>query len=191
MKIIAITGSMGCGKSTLAGILHKLGYVVYDIDIWTRVLYKKNNFNKLILSYFPQVNDNGVVNKKLLRNVVFNDINQLRKLENIIHPLLENKLRKIIKTSYKYDDVIFIDAALIFELGWDKYCDLIIVADVNEQIQKQRVMLRDGISEEDFYNITNVQMNNNAKKCLADVVIDTNKSLEKLKMELIEIIRGL
>ena len=76
----------------------------------------------------------------------------------------------------------------MFEAGWDKYCDLVIVADVDYEIQKQRVMKRDGISAADFDKINNIQMDNAKKIELADVVIDTDKPLNLLKTELLCII---
>ncbi len=188
MKLVAITGSIGCGKSTLANLIKELGYVVYDVDMWTRNLYKKDKFNALILKNFPQVNENGKVNKKLLRNIVFSDKTQLEKLENIIHPILKQKLRQVIKNNADKNEIFFIDAALIFELGWNRYCNCIIVADVDKNIQKQRVMKRDGISEYEYNNIINLQMSNYDKACRADVVINTNKSLGILKVELFKVI---
>jgi len=191
MRLIAITGSIGCGKSTLADLLRQIGYLVYNVDGWTRSLYRNENFCKLILNDFPEVNDNGKVNKKFLRKIVFDDTEKLRKLEKIVHPLLKQKLRKIIAKNAKSDELIFIDAALIYELGWDKYCDLIVVADVDCAIQKQRVMNRDGISEDDFEKIVSLQMNNNDKICRGDIVVDTNRSLAQLKIELFKMFKDL
>ncbi len=188
MKFVAITGSIGCGKSTLADLLRQLGCLVYNVDGWTRYLYKNDSFNKLILQNFAEANDNGMVNKKILRNIVFNDIKELRKLEKLVHPFLKQKLRKIIRKNSKYNNLVFVDAALIFELGWNKYCDKIIVADVDSDIQKLRVMKRDGISAEDFEKIVDLQIKNCDKVNLGDIVIDTNKSLGLLKVELCKIV---
>ena len=66
----------------------------------------------------------------------------------------------------KYDCICFLDAALLFEKKWDKYCDFIILADVDYKIQKKRVMLRDNISEDDFDKINNIQLKNSDKKVL-------------------------
>ena len=81
--------------------------------------------------------------------------------------------------------------ALLFEMGWDKYCDFIIVADVDYEIQKQRVMKRDKVSADDFDKINNVQMDNKKKIELADIVINTNKPKNLLRSELIKIIERL
>ena len=86
MIFVAITGSIGCGKTTVSNLLRKLGYLVYDADKWVRVLYFKKDFLKEIQKYFPQVFKNDVFDKKLLRSIVFQDPQQLKILENLIHP---------------------------------------------------------------------------------------------------------
>ncbi len=188
MKLAAITGSIGCGKTTLAGLARELGYVVFDIDHWSRELYLRPAYINKVAAVFPDVAENGKINKKKLRDLVFNDREQLKKLEAIAHPFLKRRLVEAIHKNGKYDGVFVLDAALLFEAGWDKYCDLIIVADVDYEIQKQRVMKRDGISAEDFDKINNIQMSNAEKTELADVVIDTDKPLNLLKTELLCII---
>ena len=87
--------------------------------------------------------------------------------------------------------MFFLDVALLFEMKWDKYCDFILVADVDYEIQKQRVMDRDNVSAEDFDKINNVQIKNSDKIALADIVVNTDKNKNLLKAELIEIINGL
>ena len=96
--------------------------------------------------------------------------------------------KRQIRRNSRYDDVFFIDAALIFELGWDRYCDLVVVADVDYELQKQRVMKRDGITAVDFEKIVAVQMSNREKILRADVIVETDKPLGVLKVELLSII---
>ena len=140
MKLIAITGSIGCGKTTLANIVRKLGYVVYDVDVWVKNIYKNKDFLNKLEKLFPESVINGIANKRYLRNIVFNDKDKLKDLEFIIYPFLINKIKKMIKDNSKYNHKVFLDAALLFEKGWDKYCDFIILADVDYDIQKNRVM---------------------------------------------------
>lgn len=76
-------------------------------------------------------------------------------------------------------------------MGWDIYCDCIIVANVDYETQKMRVMKRDGITGEDFDKINDIQMSNSDKIALADVVIDTGRSQNQVFTDLISIIDGL
>lgn len=191
MKLVAITGSIGCGKTTIAKIVEKLGYTVFDVDGWVRRLYFKKDFIKVIQEHFPAVAENGQVNKRALRNIVFSDNRQLKVLEGLIHPFLRETLKDVIRKNACRNDIFFIDVALLFEMGWDKYCDFILVADVDYEIQKQRVMNRDKVTAEDFDKINNVQLSNSYKINLADVVVNTDKPKNLLKVEMINIIQGL
>ncbi|MFV0625941.1 MAG: dephospho-CoA kinase [Alphaproteobacteria bacterium] len=191
MKLVAITGSIGCGKTTIAKIVNRLGFSVYDVDGWVRRLYNKKDFIEEIIKCFPDSLEGGKFNKRKLRNIVFNDKKQLKKLEDLIHPFLDRTLKFYINRHSKTDYTYFIDVALLFEMGWEKYCDFIIVADVPYEIQKQRVMRRDNVSAEHFEQIVAVQLDNNAKKELADIVIDTNTTPNLLRLEVINVINGI
>ena len=192
MKIIAITGSIGCGKTFLAKIIRKLGYVVYDADKWVKYLYYRPAFLNVIKQNFPKVfDDDGSFNKRKLRNLVFNDNTELKRLEKIIHPFLRRKLLNVIHKNAKTERVFFFDAALLFEMKWNIYCQAVILADVDKNIQKQRVMKRDNISAEDFEKIVSLQMDNEHKKIFTDVIINTNKPENLLKSELIKVIKEL
>lgn len=185
MKLIAITGSIGCGKTTIARLANDLGYSVYDIDGWVRRLYYKKEFLEVIMDNFPKTFEDRIFDKRKLRQTVFSDDKKLRKLEAIIHPFLNKKLKEVIKNDARKDFIYFIDVALLFEMGWEKYVDLIIVADVPYEIQKSRVMKRDNVSAEHFDEINNIQMNNLEKIAKADIVINTNKSLNLIKVDLL------
>ena len=191
MKLAGITGSIGCGKTTLAKIAKGLGFAVYDVDGWVRKIYYNKVFLNELKKVFPESVKNGTADKKYLRKLVFADNKKLKQLENLIHPFLDKKIRELVTQRAKKNDICFIDAALLFEKGWNKYCDIVILADVDYEIQKQRVMKRDGISEEDFDKINNVQLDSDRKKALSDIIIDTDKPLNILKVEMISIIKGL
>lgn len=188
MKLAAITGSIGCGKTTLSKIVRRLGYVVYDIDGWVRRLYYQKDFIKVIAAHFPEVMEGEKVNKRKLRNLVFGDNARLKVLESLIHPFLKQTLMNVRRRNARRADLFFMDVALLFEMGWDKYCDYIVVADVDYETQKMRVMRRDNISAADLDKINRIQMDNAAKKVLADVIINTDKPINLLKVELLAMI---
>lgn len=190
MIIVGITGSIGCGKTYLANIIRSLGFSTYNPDFWVRDLYKKADFLKVIKREFPMTfNEQGIFDKRKLRNIVFNDNKQLKYLESLIHPFLNKTLKKIIRKKAVTDEILFIDVALLFEMKWDKYCDFIITADVSDDIQMQRVMERDHITEEDFKKIISVQTSKDFKKFKSDFVIDTALPYGINKVQLIKFIQ--
>ncbi len=191
MKLVGITGSIGCGKTTLANIVKQLGYAVYDADSWVRQLYYNKCFLAELAKVFPESVVDGVADKKMLRKIVFNDKSKLENLEKLIYPFLNQKIKQVITKNAKSTYLIFLDAALLFEKGWNKYCNFIILADVDYEIQKSRVMKRDNISAEDFDRINNIQLKNEYKKVLSDIVIDTDAKINVLKRNMIEIIEEL
>ena len=97
----------------------------------------------------------------------------------------------IIRKNSQSDKIFFLEAALLFECNWNVYCQTVILADVAKNVQKERVMARDNISAEDFEKIIALQMDNEQKKQYADVVINTDKTENLLKVELIKIIEEL
>ena len=190
MKLVAITGSIGCGKTTISDILRSLGYLVYDIDKWVRYLYYRADFLAVIRKKFPEVFVGNVFDKKKLRELVFDNPAKLRELEALIHPFLTQKMRRIIRKRVN-KGIVFVDVALLFELKWDKFCYSVVLADTDYETQKQRVMRRDNISADDFDKINKQQMPREVKKMKADIIIDTGVSKNKLRRNVVELVRVL
>ncbi len=184
MIIVGITGSIGCGKTTLSKQAKSLGFPVWDIDGWVRSVYRDKDFIRLVNREFFNLDSDKAVDKRALRSLVFNDYQQLQKLEQLIHPFLQRRLRRFIHKTARRSGLVIIDAALLFELNWNRYCDYVIVADVAYEVQKKRVMVRDHISAEEFEKINARQMPNAEKVLKADVVIDTNKPENVLRASL-------
>ena len=187
MILTAITGSIGCGKTTISNILRKNGYVVYDIDKWVKYLYYNSEFLKIIRENFSEVFEGDIFNKRKLRNIVFDNREKLAVLEDLIHPFLTQKLRRIIRKNNN-QGLVFVDVALLFEMKWDKFFDFIILADVDKDTQRQRVMKRDGISAQDFDKIDCLQMSMDDKKKLVNFVVNTDVSLNKLQSKLLNVL---
>ena len=122
MKIIGITGFIGCGKSTIAHIVRKLGFCVFDADFWGKQAYKNNKVLARVKEFFPEVFKNNKISKTTLREIVFHNQEKLKILENIIHPFVFDKLKSTIRKNSKKSSLLFIDLALLYEMGWDKYC---------------------------------------------------------------------
>ena len=191
MIVVGITGSIGCGKTTLAKICNNLGYCVFDADKQVKSIYLQKEFLKNLRINFPDVFIGKKLDKILLRNIVFGDRGKLSVLEGLIHPILKRRLKKYIRNNVKKTDILIIDAALLYETNWNQYCDFIILADVEYEIQKKRVMKRDNISSEEFEKINSKQMSAEIKKKLADIIINTNNKVNVLKKDMVNILRNL
>lgn len=187
MIFTAITGSIGCGKTTISDILRRFGYLVYDTDKWVKHLYYRKDFLKIIRAEFPQVFDGEFFNKRKLRTFVFDNPERLKKLEMLIHPFLTKKLRKIIRKNNNVG-IVFFDVALLYELGWDKFFDYVVLADVDYETQRLRVMARDKISAEDFDKINKLQMSRDEKILRSDFIIDTGVDINKLRKSVVNLL---
>jgi dephospho-CoA kinase len=187
MILVAITGSIGCGKTTISDILRHYGFVVHDVDKWVKLLYHRKDFLNVIKKQFPESFEEGYFNKRTLRNIVFNNSDKLKILESLIHPFLLQKLRKYIRKN-KTEGIIFVDLALLFEMHWEKYFKYIMLADVSYEEQKKRVMKRDHITAEDFEKINQKQISQQLKKEWVDFVINTDVSKGMLIKRIFEIL---
>lgn len=188
MKLVAITGFIGCGKTTLSEEVRSLGYPVLDVDGWVRRLYRNKKFVRQVALLFPAVAEGEGINKRKLRQIVFSDIKELQRLEGLIHPFLNEMLKEFIRKNAFYDGLLFLDVALLHKMGWNKYCYRVILADADERIQMQRVMRRDNISEREFRDIVAVQRKGIDGERTADAVIDTNRPKNVLRVELAKLI---
>lgn len=182
MKIIGITGAIGCGKTTVADMVRNLGYEIFDADLEVKKIYENKNFLMNLRGAFPRIFDkDGLPDKRQLRSLVFHNQKELLKLEDIVEPFLSDVFLQKINEAARRQGWLFIDAALLIEKGWDKYCDKVICVSADLETQKKRVMERDGISEEEFYDIYHLQMENDKKCALADEVLDTQCSPAELE----------
>lgn len=191
MKIIGITGTIGCGKTTLANILKKQGCDIFDADKEVGKIYKNEEFLNQLKGAFPRVFNNEGVNKKLLRQIVFSNQHELLRLEEVIEPFLQKIFLEKMKKVEKKKGTLIVDAVLLFEKGWNRFCEKVICVSTDIETQKQRVMRRDHITEEDFYKIYHLQMDNDLKCKMSDIVIDTNCSLEELEKKAKKIFKDL
>ena len=173
--LLGLTGSIGMGKSTTAAMFLKRGIPVWDADSIVHKLYAKNGaavkfFNQKI----PSAVSNGEVSRAVLKKLIKEDINNLKKIEQIIHPLVAKDRLTFIENSKKYNaPLIVLDVPLLFETGFYKLVDYIAVVTVDYTTQKQRVLDRESMTEEMFMQILDKQISNEEKKRKADFIIPT------------------
>ena len=188
MRNIGMTGGIGCGKSKVAEIFESLGFYTIDSDITSRKVMEINEpaYNQIV-SYFGEDildKDKNIIRKKL-GNIVFNNKEKLKVLENIVHPAIYEYERKKRAEIYGRDSkaVIITHAALMIESGSYKNYDAVIIVTCHKDVQINRVMQRDNISMLDAEKIISCQMNQSERLKYADFIIDNSSNIDDLKKE--------
>lgn len=186
-KVVGITGLVSSGKSTVSKYIKDKGYKVFDADYEVKNLYKDNDFLLRLQNEFPGAFVNNDFDKLRLSKTVFENAEKRKKLESIIHPIIEEKCDIFIK-EYINEKVIFIDIPLLFEVEWDKKCNEIILVLVNRDIQKNRYLERGG-NPEIFDNIIKSQGNIGEKIAKSTYIIENNGSFEDFYKNLDEVLQ--
>ena len=179
--IIGLTGGIGSGKSAAGIEFEKLGITVIDADeIAQKASLKNSKAYKEIVEYFgASILDNSQnIDRRKLRNIVFNNDEQKKKLEQILHPAIREDISFAISNSKSPYTIIMVP--LIYETNSKDNYNRILVIDCDEDIQISRAVSRDGASEEDIKKIINSQATKQERLSIADDVINNNSSIEKL-----------
>ena len=189
---IAVTGKIGSGKSTVADILKDLGYYVFESDKEVDKLFNNNITKKKIKKLFWKIknliNKDGSINKTLLGDYVFSKKNELRKLENLIYPLL-NKERKKFINSKQMEKILFFDIPLLFQKKLFSDYNFIIYLHVKEEIQRERVLRRKKMNKDKFEKILEAQsFNLKDYDNFISIKIDTSKDINQTKKNLVSFI---
>ena len=193
MLVIALTGSIGMGKSTAAKVFLARGIPVFDADAEVHKLYA-GEAAAPIEAAFPGSTANGKVDRAALAAQLKNDSGALARLEAIVHPLVRaHRLAFLREHARAGAEMAVLEIPLLFETGGEKDADITIVVTAPADVQRSRLLARDGMSEAKLDMLLANQMPD-AEKCQrADYVVDTNKPLEETAAEidkLIESLRG-
>lgn len=180
-KIIGLTGNIASGKSVVSTYLIEKGFMVIDADLVSREVVKKNTegLSKVILEFGDDVLlSNGELDRKALAKIVFNDKEELNKLNLLLHPLIRKEiLNKISKSEEK---MIFIDAALLYETELDKITDEVWFVSSNIENQIKRLMGRDNLTKEEALSRILIQEDQNEKMEKSKYVLENNGSIDDL-----------
>lgn len=186
-----LTGSIGMGKSTTAQMFRDAGIPVYDADATVHALYEGEAV-KHVEQEFPGVTIDGKIDRTLLSSQVIGKPTRLKQLEALIHPLVHAKEREFLKQAEDATNpLVVLDIPLLFETGGRNRVDKIIVVTAPAQVQRERVLAREGMTEEKFLNILSRQVPDAEKRKNADFLIDTGKGLEAARLRVEEIIKEL
>ncbi len=170
MKTIGLTGLIGSGKSLICSVFEHLGIPVFLSDNYAKELYKDTSFLEEIVSVFGQeVFNKGVLDKKILANIVFNDKEKLEKLNSMIHPKVLEMF--LLWSKNRQAPYVILESAILFEIGWEKYFDKTICISTPKDIAIERALKRDKVSKQDIEKRMSNQFSNEDKCKRADFII--------------------
>ena len=184
--VIGLTGSIGMGKSETAKLFAAEGVPVFDADAAIHDLYA-GDAAVMIEAAFPGTTKNGAVDRAALSKAVTGDPGALRRLEDLMHPLVADRREAFLQTADA--PIVVLDIPLLLETGLS--VDAVVVATAPHHIQRERVLARPGMSEAKFKALLSRQMSDAEKRAQAHYLVITDKGLdharEQVKMILADI----
>ncbi|MBD0849148.1 dephospho-CoA kinase [Maribacter arenosus] len=186
MMIVALTGNIGSGKSTVAKMFKKLSVPVYNSDKEAKKLMQSSK--KVRTAIMALLGDEAYVDKKLNRKYiaqkVFENKELLGRLNGIVHPVVRKDFLKW--TKKQKSPYVIQESAIIFENGLQDFYDKIVLITAPKEIRVKRVMERDQVSQPEILARMGSQWDDERKKDLSDFVID-NISLKETRLKVQEV----
>ena len=183
MITLALTGSIGMGKSTVAAMFAEAGVPTFDADAVVRELQGPGGrLVPLIEARFPGTTRNGAVDRAALSAAVLSDRDELAALEAIVHPAVHHERTRFVVEHGTAPALLF-DIPLLFETGGNEAFDKVIVVSAAAELQRERVMARVGMTDKKFRQILSRQMPDEEKRARADFVVDTSGTLEETRTQ--------
>ncbi len=177
MKKIAITGNIASGKSIAENYFKSLGFKTLCLDFVTSSLYEDNDCRKELFNSFK------TSNKKEISKIVFTNKDKLKELEQILLP----KIKKIMFDFFdnnKNEKMVFVAAPTLFESGFDKFFDIIILISSKKEIRLQRIIERDKVDAQFAKHKINAQLDEKIKIPKCTYVIENNGKKDEFLFEL-------
>ncbi len=182
---VGITGGIGAGKTTVCKIFEELGAkVIYADELAKEIMENDESLKKKIKKIFGEKSYiGGKLNRKFIADIIFSSDEKRKLLESIVHPAVIKRILsdlKKIADEGKYNFVI-VETALIFESGFDKELDYVLVVDADDEIKIKRIMERDKCSRGEVLKRMRAQLDSKIKRELADMVIINDGDIDELR----------
>jgi dephospho-CoA kinase len=188
MLILGLTGSIGMGKSTTAKLFAEAGVPVYDADATVHMLYEGEAV-PAIEAAFPGTTVDGKVDRNKLSARVVHDPAAIKRLEQIVHPMLGASRQKFLDDAERSGaPVAVVDVPLLFETGGEKRVDAVVVVTTTPELQRQRILARDNMTSEKLDAILARQLPDAEKRRRADFVVDTSDGLDPVRLRIRDIL---
>lgn len=178
--ILGLTGGIGTGKSTVANIFRQKGIHIICADEIAKEIISRKEIQSQILEVFGNLVFTGdKLDRKKMREQIFKDTESVRRLNDITHPAIIDKIQKEIRKKIR-NKILIVDIPLLFEGNYEFLVDKILLISSSREIQIERTAKRDSVSEENVLNIINNQMSLEDKKRRSHYIIENNGTLEEL-----------
>jgi dephospho-CoA kinase len=188
MIILGLTGSIGMGKSTTAKLFAEAGVPVYDADAAVHRLYE-GEAAAAIEAAFPGTTVEGRVDRARLSTRVVHDPAAMRRLEGIVHPMVGASRQRFLDEAERSGArVALVDVPLLYETGGEKRVDAVVVVTTTPEIQRERILGRENMSDEKLEAILARQLPDLEKRNRADFVVDTSHGLDPVRARIRDIL---
>lgn len=189
MLKIGMTGGIATGKSFVLGVLREMDCEVMDADQTAREVVEPGQpaFEEIVAHFGHEiVGENGKLNRVKLGAIVFNDADQRENLNSIIHPkVFEAQARWMAEVEHRNPQaIVIIDAALMIETGSYRRFDKVVVVHCEPEIQLQRLMARNNLTQEEAMARISAQMPSAEKLKFADYAINTSQGYEDTRRQI-------
>lgn len=190
--IIGLTGSIASGKSTVSRLLKEQGYAIVDADEIARLVVEPGTpvIQELVQAFGKEVlKEDGSLNREKLGELIFGNVEERDKLNSIMHPAIRGEMiRQREERIAEGANTVVMDIPLLFESKLQSFVDKIIVVSVKRDVQKQRLMTRNQLTEKEAQNRISSQLPMELKEAGADAVIYNNETVKKTEKQLGQII---
>src|ERR1700745_3728751 len=188
MIVLGLTGSIGMGKSTTAKLFAEAGVPVYDADATVHKCYDREAA-PAIEAAFPGTTVDGKVARARLSAQVVHDPAAMKRLEQIVHPMLRAYHQKFLDDAEQSGaPVAVVDVPLLFETGGEKRGDAVVVVTTTPEIQRQRILARDEMTDHKLDALLARQLPDAEKRKRADFVVDTSHGLDPVRARIRDIL---
>jgi dephospho-CoA kinase len=188
MIVLGLTGSIGMGKSTTAKLFAEAGVPVYDADATVHKVYEGEAV-PAIEAAFPGTTVNGKVDRARLSAKVVHDPAAIKRLEQIVHPMLRAYHQKFLDDAERSGaPVAVVDVPLLFETGGEKRVDAVVVITTSPENQRRRILARGTMTSEALDSLLARQMPDEEKRKRADFVVDTSHGLDPVRERIRDIL---
>lgn len=190
-KIIGITGGIASGKSTVSSYLRELGQIVIDADEVVHDLQKKGGaLYQVLVGWLGTeiLQADGELDRKKLAALLFGSNERLAKSADLQNPIIRKELEKRRDRALQDNELVFLDIPLLYELGYEDWCNQVWLIYVDKETQIQRLMARNQLTKEEAQLRISRQMPLEEKRALADLVLENTGDLETLKSQIKQLV---